>query len=60
MRTPNIPEEVLQKLIDINNYKIIECNWSNDFMNYMDEMYKLYKSMIHRKWELNQMEDFNI
>ena len=60
MRRPDIPEEILQKLIDINNYKIIECNWSNDFINYMGELYKLYKSMIHRKWELSQMEDFNI
>ena len=57
MRTPNIPKEFMQILTDIRNYKVIECNWSNDFINYMGEIYNLYKVMVHRRWELSQMED---
>jgi hypothetical protein len=57
IRLPDRPKEFTEKLTDIRNYKVIECNWSNDFINYMGEIYNLYKVMVHRRWELSQMED---
>lgn len=57
MRLPNIPKEFIEKLTDEENYKIVECDWSDDFIKYMGEIYNLHRDMVHRKWELSQMED---
>lgn len=50
-------DDLLKLQADSNNYHIQECKWTQDFINYMGEMYELYKDMIHRKYELNQMKD---
>ena len=57
MRLPNIPKEFMDILTDEKRYKVIECDWSDKFIKYMGEIYNLYQDMVHKKWELSQMED---
>jgi hypothetical protein len=55
-RNPNIMKEY-EIRIDLKSYPIYECKWTDDFKNYLKEIYDLYKDLIYDIWSINQSED---
>lgn len=51
-------DEYNKILTDVNNYKIkAVCDWSDEFIDYLGEVYDIYRDVVHKKWLINNQKD---
>lgn len=55
---PTQNDEYNKILTDINNYKIISvCDWTDEFIDYLGEVYDLYRDVVHKRWIISKQKD---